>query len=62
MSRDNALQLAISRYLFGAPTAHVLQIASETMMEHFKDHADEEEIQAFLLEFGEAAGDHPEAH
>ena len=52
MDREQALARAVNRYIATMPVYALLEILHTDMMEHFTEHADEEEVKAFLLDFG----------
>ena len=52
MSKEQALTAAVNRYVTTMPVGLLLEILHADMMEHFTEHADDDEVEAFLLDFG----------
>jgi len=51
-SKEQALSQAVRHYVATMPIGLMLDLMCQDMMEHFTEHADEEEVEAFLLDFG----------
>ena len=62
MSKEQALNAAVRYYIATMPVGLLLDLMHQDMMEHFMEHADAEEVEAFLMDFGQPAGNHKEAH
>jgi len=52
MSKEQALTVAVNRYVITMPVYAMLEILRQDMLEHFMKHASDEEVEAFLLDFG----------
>lgn len=52
MSKEQALTAAVRHYIATAPVGLLLDMVFEDMMMYFTNHAENEEVEEFLLEFG----------
>lgn len=52
MSKEQALIQAVNRYVTTMPVGLLLDMVHRDTMEHFMEHANDDEVEAFLLDFG----------